>query len=325
MLQAESNGNGRAEDRSFLIGLGSVLNPEEIDQSETLDQLEKEFTECSNVIISAPQKSEIDQIIEEINRISQESPRVSRQSSRAASPVPAFTSIFSAEGGREQSEAFAGRVHDAEAFSSRARDAEAFAGRFHGAEHVDTLERDTHEKIDALARDMFPTNSIDANATTMLDEERREEDRVFMIDEIANMAQELANLGHDVSPYQNLENEPYEKILRLRTRIRNRLDSEYLSSISGEFILNGAKLIEKLFDGKRVWFGKFNPDLTGWSRTLTVRVRRLRPQVSRNMSNLFNGYDNPLLLNMAFELIPSAFAYSSNLKEKQKQQRDSVV
>src|SRR3546814_9514064 len=52
-------------------------------------------------------------------------------------------------------------------------------------------------------------------------------------------------------------------------------------SFAEEFMLSGAHGLEYLFDGKNMWFGRWNPDLTGWHVHVNRKLRRMRTDTGK--------------------------------------------
>jgi hypothetical protein len=95
------------------------------------------------------------------------------------------------------------------------------------------------------------------------------------------------------------------KILRLKN------DRNRYCSFAEELILSGAYGMEYLFDGKKEWFGKA-PDLTDWSSTVKVKLRRMRYETSTFVGEVMQEYNLSAGVRLALELLPSMFLYSRN-------------
>lgn len=78
-----------------------------------------------------------------------------------------------------------------------------------------------------------------------------------------------------------------------------------------EFFMLGAKTIESIFNGERVFFGKYKPNLTGWSGTLHHKFYRMRHDTSTLVSMISDGHVTHPLIKMALEIIPSAITYDA--------------
>ncbi len=99
------------------------------------------------------------------------------------------------------------------------------------------------------------------------------------------------------------------KMLQLKNnRIRYRGFAE-------EMILAGAYGLEMFFDGTRDVFGS-KPDLTGWSDTVRVRLRRMQYETSSLVQEIMSEYNMSSTSRMFLELLPSMFMYSRAKKNK---------
>jgi hypothetical protein len=71
--------------------------------------------------------------------------------------------------------------------------------------------------------------------------------------------------------------------------------------------------MESVFDGQREVFGS-KIDLTGYSDTVKVKLRRMRYDTSTFVSNMMKGYNIGSGWRIVLELIPSLFLYSRDRK-----------
>lgn len=91
-------------------------------------------------------------------------------------------------------------------------------------------------------------------------------------------------------------------------RIKN--DSRRCAGMAEEGILMIAYALEDVFDGKRVLFGKFKPNLTGWHSTAQNKLRRMRFETSTVVSSALQTYGVGNIGRIGLELIPSMIIYS---------------
>ena len=87
-------------------------------------------------------------------------------------------------------------------------------------------------------------------------------------------------------------------------------DTKRCSSMAEEGILMLAYGLEDIFDGKRVFFGKFRPNLTGWHTTAQNKLRRMRYETSNVVSGLMQSYGIGNIGRIVLELGPSMVIYS---------------
>lgn len=92
-------------------------------------------------------------------------------------------------------------------------------------------------------------------------------------------------------------------------------DTRRCSSMAEEGILMMAYAMEDLFDGKRVLFGRFRPNLQGWHTTATTKLRRMRFETSNIVAGVMQSYGVGDMGRIAFELIPSMVIYSKRKQD----------
>jgi len=78
----------------------------------------------------------------------------------------------------------------------------------------------------------------------------------------------------------------------------------------------GAHALEEIFDGKRVWFNRYSPDLTGWHNTVNVKLRRMRYDTSNLVSGVMQDYNIGSTTRIALELVPSMFLHSKMRRQQ---------
>lgn len=87
-------------------------------------------------------------------------------------------------------------------------------------------------------------------------------------------------------------------------------DTRRCSSMAEEGILMMAYALEDLFDGKRVLFGRFRPNLQGWHTTAQTKLRRMRFETANVVSSVMQSYGIGDMGRIGLELIPSMVIYS---------------
>lgn len=87
-------------------------------------------------------------------------------------------------------------------------------------------------------------------------------------------------------------------------------DTRRCSSMAEEGILMMAYALEDIFDGKRVLFGRFRPNLVGWNTTASVKLRRMRFETANVVSHVMQSYGVGDIGRIGLELIPSMVIYS---------------
>ncbi len=86
-------------------------------------------------------------------------------------------------------------------------------------------------------------------------------------------------------------------------------------------MLFGAYALEELFDGKRMWLGRYQPDLTGWHNNVNVKLKRMRHDTGQLMSGIMHDYNIGSGARLLLELVPNLVLYSK-LRKSQHNQPD---
>lgn len=144
-----------------------------------------------------------------------------------------------------------------------------------------------------------------------IENEKREDMKSRMLEQIDMLRLSLEEDGIDVSRVDAVTpDDSYEKIESILKILRLKNDRNRYCSFAEEFIIFGAHTLEEIFNGERVFLGKYSPDLTGWHNTVNVKLRRMRYDTSTLVSNIMSDYNIGPGIRMALELIPSMFLHS---------------
>ena len=177
-----------------------------------------------------------------------------------------------------------------------------------------TREQERRSHIDAVMDD------IGANANFSFENEKREDEKYQMLEEIDSLIISLKRDDIDLTRIPNVDrNSKYEEVEGVLRILRFKSDRRRYSSLANEFLLFGAHALEDLFDGERVWFGRCQPDLTGWHNEVQVKLRRMDHDTSTLMSSVMADYHIGPGARILMELIPNAFLYSKARKKQQGQ------
>jgi hypothetical protein len=170
-----------------------------------------------------------------------------------------------------------------------------------------TTEERRQDKINNVLRDID-----DKELEFSIDKEREDDDKASLLEQIDMLKITLEDDGVDITgvPVINKQSvmkdiQNVYKILRLKN------DRNRYCSFAEELILSGAYGMEYLFDGKKDWFNK-KPDLTDWSSTVKVKLRRMRYETSTFVGEVMQEYNLSAGVRLALELLPSMFLYSRN-------------
>lgn len=190
--------------------------------------------------------------------------------------------------------------------------------RFGSRENKTELERRTdeqirHEQIHDVMNDMGAQNTT----IFTLEQTRRQDEKLTMLDEIASLKMSL-----EEDEAKGIENIPrvdskssYDEVENVLKSYRLINDRMRYCSLADEFILWGAQGMEELFNGQRTWFGRYNPDLTGWSKQVSVKLRRMRHETSQLVGGVMHDYNIGPGMRIILELIPNMFMYARTKKQ----------
>lgn len=164
-------------------------------------------------------------------------------------------------------------------------------------------------------------NVIGDNRPSLQDfsfEKEREEDyKCEMLAEIDYLIEGLRDSGVDTSRIPAVDESAdivsIEKVVKV---LRHKVDHSRYCTFAEEFILSGAHGLEYLFDGKNMWFGRWNPNLTGWHTQVHRKLRRMRTDTGKIVSHIMNDYDIGPFMRICLELVPNMFLFSTKKSEQ---------
>jgi hypothetical protein len=153
-----------------------------------------------------------------------------------------------------------------------------------------------------------------------LEKEKREDQKSAMLTQIDSLMEVLNDADVDVSMIPEISQqssyEEVEKVLRL---LRHKNDLCRYTTFAEEMLLFGAHAMGELFDGKRTWFDRYQPDLTGWHNHVNMKLKRMRHDTGQIVSTVMQEYSIGPGLRVLLELIPNMILYSKMRKDQHKQ------
>ena len=157
-------------------------------------------------------------------------------------------------------------------------------------------------------------NNIEKNNddAEFVEKEDEEDEMARIMEQIDLLKTNLESEGVDLSriPDVNTSTSKREAKAVLRMlQIKN--DRLRYCDFFEEGILAMAYGLENVFDGKREVLGS-KIDLTGYSDTVKVKLRRMRYDTSNFVSGIMQGYNISSGWRIMLELVPSLFLYSRN-------------
>ena len=145
-------------------------------------------------------------------------------------------------------------------------------------------------------------------------QEDEEDTKAILLDDIDELKDELLKEDIDLSRIPNLNKDSsITDIKKVHSILKRRYTKTRCNSLGSEIIMAGAQGLEYIFNGQRRIMG-YTPDLTGYSQTLRVKLRRLRYETSTIVSDIMDNYNISPMGRVLLEIIPGAFIYSSAKK-----------
>jgi len=181
------------------------------------------------------------------------------------------------------------------------------------------LQQRTHEQerqshISSVIGNM---RGSDATETFSIEKEKEEDTKSQLLEQIDMLRITLEDEGADLSRIPEVnEHSPLDEVHSIHKLLRLKNDRNRYCSFAEEFVMFGAHALEEIFDGKRVWFNRYSPDLTGWHNTVNVKLRRMRYDTSNLVSGVMQDYNIGSTTRIALELVPSMFLHSKMRRQQ---------
>lgn len=174
-----------------------------------------------------------------------------------------------------------------------------------------TREQERREHINHVSQ------SMGADYDFSFEQEKKEDMKTAMLEEIDSLWSSLLEEDIDLTrinrPRQDASFEEVDVVLKM---LRHKNDRSRYCSFAEEFLLFGAYGLEELFDGQRVWFGRYRPDLRGWHNSVNIKLRRMRHDTSTLMSGIMGHFQIGPGARLLLELIPNMVLHSKMRKQQ---------
>jgi hypothetical protein len=298
-------------DPKNIAGLSNLLCNDDLESTMDLSELEREIAVGSEV--------DITEDINVADAYREEMDRLSRNFDIGITTEDENETVFDLPESPKRTSIITPREDDpyisrTSYNSPRADDSRNFNGSVNWNAHDNddqlrnmTQEETRQSKVNDVLKDIG-NNEMEFD----IEKEKEEDDKASLLEQIDMLKITLEDDGIDVSgvPTINKQSSMKEvhsiyKILRLKN------DRNRYCSFAEELILAGSYGIEYMFDGKKDWMGR-KPDLTGWSDTVKVKLRRMRYETSTFVQEVMQEYNMSAGMRLALELLPSMFLYSRN-------------
>ena len=331
-------GDNNLDDPKNIAGLSNLLKDDDIESNMDLAELEKEIangahiTKAEELNVADAYRKEMDKLSRNFDiGISNQEPNSSESYSNDISitpknsnncnnsPVPSpkhsnTIPSYNSYNSPRQSQI---NEYESKKYSNSSVNWDSYDSHDNQLKNM-TIEERRQDKINNVLHDID-----DKELEFNVEKEKEEDDKASLIEQIDMLKITLEDDGVDVSGIPDIDKgssikdiQNVYKILRLKN------DRNRYCSFAEEMILSGAYGMEYLFDGKREWFGGRKPDLTDWSSTVKIKLRRMRYETSTLVQEVMQEYNLSPSVRLALELIPSMFLYSRN---RRLSQNDNLV
>jgi hypothetical protein len=175
--------------------------------------------------------------------------------------------------------------------------------------HTEEQERRSH--IESVI------GSNDSGTNFSFEKEKKEDMKCQMLAEIDQLTGALLEEDVDLTRIPEVsKNSTYSEVETVLKMLRHKNDHTRYCSFAEEFLLFGAYALEDLFDGKRTWFGRYNPDLGGWHNHVNVKLKRMKHDTGQVVSDIMRDYNIGPTARIILELVPNMILYSKMKTEQ---------
>ncbi len=279
-------------DASSILGMSSVLNKKETDNSINLKAMERSLFSSEEVNDSAS-VLDYDPVADYKSLVSNEHvPEV------VAEPYLAFS--------REPEEISYEKPYEKQYEKPYEKSYEKQYEPTRSYESRLTEEQTSQQIINSY----FSNDVSSTDIRYDFDQENKDDMKLRLLEKIDNLKEELENDGVNLSKVppvdfssdlQEIENTA--KLLMLKAT-RNKY-----STMGEDFILALSSGLETICNGKREFFG-MKIDLTNCTDIVKVKLRRVKNETSQIVSNVVEKYEIPPLMTLLIELVPALFLHS---------------
>jgi len=172
---------------------------------------------------------------------------------------------------------------------------------------VNNEERESKKIINNIIHDKKNNDIIEEN--------NEEYEKLKYLDQIDNLRDDLLSDGINISKVPSVNHDsPIEEIKRIYTILTIKNCRDKYREFGEEIILSASSGLEYLFDGEKEYFG-YTPDLTGYSDTLKIKLRRLRYETTTIVSNIMEKYEMDPMTKFMASIVPSMIMHSAMRKK----------
>jgi hypothetical protein len=180
-------------------------------------------------------------------------------------------------------------------------------------EHIQSVIGDSP----AITHNHINDDNSSSGNTFTFEDIKNEELKYSMLAEIDSLRDNLEVEGINLSRVPDVDhNSDFDSIEKILKILRFKYDYHRCCNVAGETLVCLADFLGEIFNGERVFFGKYKPNLQGWSDQVLVKLPRMRVDTGQMVSNIMSNIGAGTGTRMWFELFTSAIMYS-NMKSAQ--------
>lgn len=301
-------------DVNIIRGYSELLNPENITRDVDVKELERSMIDAG--IYSPAPVDPTDVFLDEMNKTASKlgiNFDIGTKSTNGGSfPASGTTSIPPSVSSSHTASSYSGsgHTHAQSAPSHYDDDSDddappaSYSDNFRGY----TQEQERRSHINNVFGRSDPEFSVDT--------ERQEDMKCAMLAEIDSIRSVLEGEDIDLSRIPSVDqSSSYETVESVLKILRHKNDHASYCSMATELVMFGAYGLEELFDGKTVYLGRYQPDLTDWSTVVQTKMRRMRHTTGQIVSDVMQTAKIGAGMRLLLELIPSMLTHSYNRKK----------
>lgn len=173
-----------------------------------------------------------------------------------------------------------------------------------------TFEQQRKSQIDNVM-------GTDEDAQFSFEKEKKEDIKISMLSEIDSLYSTLSEEDVDLTRIPQVNRlSTFEEVESVLKNLRHKNDHIRYCTFAEEMMMNAAHALEELFDGKKLWFGRYKPDLTGWHNHVNVKLRRMRHDTGQIVGGVMDEFNVGPTARIMLELVPSMILYSKSRKQQ---------
>jgi hypothetical protein len=187
---------------------------------------------------------------------------------------------------------------------------DAMQTQFRDPMMISLSDEQRKQRILQSALSNINTHPMQNSEKFSFDIEKSNDKKKMLLEQINMLRTNLDDDGIKIADIQLVTSDnTFDEVESVYKQLRYRNDHARYCSFANEFAQMGALGLEWAFDGRKSYIG-FKPDLTGWSSTLNIKMRRLSYETSSLVSDGMREYNVGNFTRVLLELVPSIFLHA---------------